>query len=148
MPDRVIFTNEGARNEASVLSLSIANPDATPTPTKGKLRLFTSSFVPNITNVKADFVAAETTLGGYPTGGYDIDSLIGPSTANGGGALLTLPLVNVAYTISPGDTIGGGWIEDAGGAVRGVQIFDPPRPLQAIGDGFPMTMQFVYDRNQ
>lgn len=147
MADRTIYTNECALNEATVVKLSIANPDATPTPTVGKLRLFDAPLVPDVTTTKEQLEDAETVLDGYPTGGYDIESMSGPLLASGGGAVITTPIQTVQYTSDPGASIGGGWIEDPTGLVRAVFIFDPARPLNAIGEGFEFIRQLLYGRN-
>lgn len=147
MPDRSLFTNEGALREATVIKLSIANPAATPTPTVGKMRLFDGTLVPDVTTTEAILIAAETTLTGYPVGGYDVEVINGPQFSQFGGAVITMPLIEVAYASGPAATIGGGWYEDSAGNVRGVFIYDPPRTLAALGDSIQVLNQFLYDRN-
>jgi hypothetical protein len=145
--DRTIYTNECALNEAEVISLSLANPAATPTPTVGKLRFFDAPLVPDVTTTQAELVAAETLLGGYPAGGYDLDDFGNPLLVSGGGAAITSPVVTVAFTVAPGASLAGGWVEDPDGDVRAVFIFDPPRPLNVVGEGFQFVRQLLYGRN-
>lgn len=147
MPDTTLYTNECALNEASVVSLSIANPDADPDPLIGKVRFFDQTLIPTVLTTKAEMIAVEIALGGYPAGGYSVTALLGPSLTSGGGAVITTPGINVAYTIAPGAVLGGGWLEDSAGKVRAVFTFDPPRPLQALGDGFVFIRQLLYGRN-
>jgi hypothetical protein len=64
--DRTIYSNECAMNEGAVIQLSLANPDADPDPTVGKLRFFDQTLVPDVTTTKEQLEAAETDLGGYP----------------------------------------------------------------------------------
>jgi len=147
MPDRILVTNEGAMSDAELISIGIANPDADPDPLVGKLRLFDFPLVPDVTTTQADFEAAETLLGGYPVGGYDIDKMFGPSLSSAGGALITTPSIEIAYSTDPGAVLGGAWIEKSDGTMGPTFIFDPPRSLQALGDGFVFIRQLLYDRN-
>lgn len=147
MPDSTLYTNECAMNEASVVKLSIADPDADPDPTVGKVRFFDNTLIPDVQTTKVDMVAAETTLGGYPAGGYSVASMLGPSVVSGGGAAITTPAISVAYTVAPGATLGGGWLEDSTGKVRAVFIFDPARSLQSVIDGFIFIRQLLFGRN-
>jgi hypothetical protein len=136
--DRTIYTNEAALAEAADVKDALA---------LSLLRLFNNTLVPTSTTTKADLVAAETALVGYPAGGYPITAFTGPLLASGGGALITSPLIAVAYASGASASIGGGWIEDAGGAVRAVFIFDPARTLSVVGDGFEFIRQLLYGRN-
>lgn len=138
MADRTIATNEAAIAEAAVVQDSLVD---------SFLRLFDGTLVPEVTTTKAQMVAKETTLTGYPVGGYDIAAFTGPLLVSGGGAVITSPVVSVAYASGAEATIGGGWIEDAGGDVRRVLIFDPPRPLAVVGNGFDVIRQLLYGRN-
>ena len=60
---------------------------------------------------------------------------------------MNTPEVLVEYSIAPGAEIGGCWIEDAAGKVHACLIFDPTRPLNAVGDGFVVVFALIYDRN-
>ena len=147
MPDTSMYTLEAAVTEASIIALSIADSGATPTPTVGHIRLFKTGFTPNWNTVKADLVAVETGLGGYPAGGYDVEDMLGPTQVAGGGVVITTPTIDVQYSVAPGDEIGGGWLEDHAGKVRQVYVFDPSRPVQNPFDGFLLIRQMGYGRN-
>lgn len=147
MPDRSIYTNEAALKEGNVVALSIANSEADPDPLVGKIRLFNSTLTPDSTTTKEQMVEAETELGGYPAGGYDVDDMVAAQMVSGGGVVITTPTVNVAYTVAPGEALGGGWLEDHEGDVRQVYIFDPPRSVQNAGDGFLIIRQMGFGRN-
>jgi hypothetical protein len=146
-----IDTKESAANDAEVIRLSMANSGAVvavPAPAVvGKLRLCATPFTPDVNTVKADLVAAETVLGGYPAGGYSIDDLTPARSSPTGGAVITTPVVDIAFTIAPGDTISAWWFEGAGGKVRKVGVFDPPVALLGALDGIEWLRQFLYGRN-
>lgn len=147
MPDTSMYTLEAAVTEATIIAKSIADSGATPTPTVGKIRLFDSGFTPDWNTVKADLVAVETVLGGYPTGGYEVEDMLGPVQVAGGGVIITTPTINVAYTVAPGASLGGGWLEDHTGKVRQVYTFDPVRAVVNPYDGFLLIRQQGYGRN-
>lgn len=138
MADRTLMTLEAAQNQATDEIAVLA---------ASKLRLFDGTLVPDVTTVKADMVAAETTLTGYPAGGYALAAWTGPNANPSGGVVITSPLRNVSYASGPAATIGGGWVETAGGDVRAVFVFDPPRTLAAVPDGFEFVRQLVYGKN-
>lgn len=145
--DSSLYTVEAAIREASQVRLLLADPAATPSPLVAKVRLFDQALIPTINTVKADLVAAETTLTGYPTGGYSITDFGPVLLAPGGGAVFQSPIINVVYASGSPATIGGYWVEDSAGDVRQVFIYDPQRTLASIGDGFPIVCQFGYGRN-
>lgn len=148
MPDRPLFTKEAALAGAAAVADSIADAGAVP-PLVGKLRLFDSAYVPDVGTERADLVAAEIVLTGYPVGGYSITAFADP-TFLGGGAVSTSNLINVKYASGPPATVGGYWLEDAATPtpqVREVFIFDPPRSLANVGDGFPVVAQLGYGAN-
>ena len=146
MADTPLFTNDAAL-AANAIGLSIANPDADPDPLLGKVRLFDGSLVPDSGTSKATLVAAETTLTGYPVGGYDLTAFAGAVFAPLGGAIVTSNLVNVAYASGPAVSIGGYWVEDSAGHVREVFIYDPVRSLGVLGNGWPIVVQLGYGAN-
>lgn len=150
MADRPLFTNAAALAGANAIAIGIADPDATPTPTEGKIRLFDDSIVPDTGTTRTELIAAETTLTGYPVGGYDLTAFADAVFAPGGGAVITSNLVNVAYASGPAVVIGGYWVEDHATPtplVREVFIYDPPRALAVVGDGFPIAVQLGYGAN-
>jgi hypothetical protein len=149
MADRPLFTNEAALAGAGVIADSIAT--STPTPdVVGKLRLFDNSFVPDVGTTRTELVAAETTLTGYPVGGYDLTDFDTPKFGPLGGAVVTSNLVDVAYASGAAVVVGGYWVEDSATPtprVREVFIYDPPRSLAQVGDGWPVAAQFGYGTN-
>lgn len=147
MSDRPLFTNDAALAGANAVAISIANPDATPSPLVGKIRLFNGDLVPDAGTTKTQLEDAETELTGYPSGGYDLTEFAGAVFAPLGGAVVTSNLVNVAYTSGDTAVIGGYWVEDSEDAVRLVFTYDPPRTLAQVGDGFPIVVQLGYGAN-
>jgi hypothetical protein len=148
--DRVVYTTEAARAGLSVIALSIANPDATPTPTLGKVRLFDETLTLDQDTTREALVAAETTLTGYPVGGYDLEGFDSPKLAPLGGAVITSNLVDVAYASGDAVQIGGYWVEDHATPTPNVRYavqYDPPRPLTVVGNGWPIVVQMGYGGN-
>lgn len=147
MADRPLYTNEAATKEAEVISLNLADAAATPSPIESKVRLFTDALVPTVNTVKADLEAAEAAFTGYPSGGYTIEEMNGPLAAPGGGKVIYSPTIPVAFVSGTAATIGGYWLEDSDGDVREVFIYDPPRQLAVVTDGWPITVSLGYGRN-
>jgi len=148
MPDRPLFTRESALRGSAVIALSIADSTAVPA-IAGSVRLFDNSFVPDAGTTRTELVAAETALVGYPAGGYALGDPFDPQAAPLGGAVSTYPIVNVAYASGASVVIGGYWVEEdaAPNYVREVFIYDPPRTLSLVGDGFPIAVQLGYGAN-
>jgi len=140
MPDRMIATNEAALAEAADAQTALA---------LSKLRLFDSTLIPDVTTTKADMIAVETALVGYPVGGYTLTAFTDPQLAPGGGAVITCPATAVNYASGAAAAIGGAWIETAapGGDVWRVFIFDPPITLGAVGEGFIFIRQLLFGKN-
>jgi len=109
-----------------------------------KLRLFDGSIVPDINTTDADLVAAETTLIGYPVGGYTLTAFGNPQALDGGGVGIISPSVAVEYASGAAVVIGGAWIEEAGGDSYKTYIFDPPIALTAVPDGFQFIRQINF----
>lgn len=150
MPDRVVYTKEAARAGASVIALSIADSGAGPPAIVGKIRLFDETIVLDEDTTRAALILAETTLTGYPVGGYDIDDFSAPTLAPLGGAVITSNLVNVAYASGPAVLVGGYWVEDAAAPTPNVRYavkYDPPRSLAVVGNGWPIVVQMGYGAN-
>lgn len=148
MADRPLFTKAAAQRGATVIAKSIGDPIAVPAVT-ASVRLFDDSFVPDEGTTRTELIAAETTLTGYPVGGYSLSEFNAPQTAPGGGAVVTGNLINVAYSSGPAVVIGGYWVEEDGAPnnVREVFIYDPPRALSAVGDGWLIAVQLGYGAN-
>jgi len=111
-----------------------------------KLRLFQDGFVPSVSTVSADLVAAEADYTGYTAGGETITAWLAPLLNPLGGASIDMPTEQFAavapYTV--GNVIGGWWIEDAAGVVYAIGTFAEPIPVGAAGQGFPMAVTLVF----
>lgn len=135
------MTREAANAKALDIKAALAT---------SKVRFFKSSLVPDVNTTRVALLAAECDFDGYTAGGYALAAFTGPINATGGGAVLTSPLVNVAYGPEGdppvGNTIGGWWIDDDAAPtpqVRIVGAYSPARPMSALGDGFAWIWQDV-----
>lgn len=138
MPDIQLYTNEAAMAKATVLKTNLA---------LSKLRLFQTGVVIDRFTTKAQLVAAEATFDGYPAGGYALTAWTGPIQPQSGGAVITAPLINPAFS-TPSDppvtnTVTGWWVEDAAGSVRLLGTYDPGRLMTKVGDGWPVVVQIL-----
>lgn len=150
MADRPLFTNAAAIAGANALGKTIADPDADPDPIVAKVRLFGPDFVPDNGTTRADLEDAEIGFTGYPVGGYSLTGFDSAKFAPGGGAVITSNLINVAYTTGTGAICSGYWVEDATDPdplVREVYVYDPPRPLNTVGNGWPIAVQLGFGAN-
>lgn len=146
MADTPLFTNAAALAGANALGKTIADSGATPA-LIGKVRLFDGTLVPDTGTTKTELEAAETTLIGYPAGGYDLTDFAGAVFAPLGGAIITANLINVAYASGASVVVGGYWVEDDAGLVREVFTYDPQRTLGVVGNGWPIVVQLGYGSN-
>lgn len=142
MADIQIYTNEAAAVKATDIKAALAT---------SKLRLFKEGLVLDRFTTAAMLEAAECDFDGYTAGGYTLTAWTGPANDPNGGAVLTSPLVNPAYS-TPSDPpvpnqVAGWWVEDSDGAVRLAGTYDPPRSLAVVGDSFPVVIQIVEARN-
>jgi hypothetical protein len=142
--DTPLFTDEAALAGADAIGLSIADVAG---PTIGKIRLFDGTLIPDSGTDAATLIAAETTLVGYPVGGYNLTGFADAVFAPLGGAIITSNLVNVAYASGAAVVIGGYWVEDSTGLVREVFVYDPQRTLGTVGNGWPIVVQLGYGAN-
>lgn len=142
MPDSQFYTTQAAAAKAAVVKTTLA---------VSKLRLFKTGITVDQFSTKEELVAAECDFDGYTGGGYALTAWTGPAPNPGGGAVITSPLVyinnNTPSDPPAGNQCGGFWIETAGGLVWLVGIFDPSRPLQVVGDGFPWVQQIIEAKN-
>jgi hypothetical protein len=142
MADTQLYTKQAATEKANDIKAALA---------LSKLRLFKSGLTVTQFTTKVELVAAECDFDGYTAGGYTLTAWTGPITDPNGGAILTSPLVNPAFSDPSdpivGNDVGGWWVEDAGGTVRLVGQYGPARPIQGEGDGFPVVIQIVEGRN-
>lgn len=139
MPDYTVVTNEAAMAQANEAQTGLA---------LSFLRLFNGTLIPTGITTKAEMVAAETALIGYPVGGYPITAWSEPGLEAVGRAVITSPLIGIVYASGATAVIGGGWIEDAGGNVRAVFVFDPQRSLAALGDQIQFIRQLGFGNAQ
>lgn len=149
MPDRPLFTTAAALVGANAIGASIADPSLSP-PTVGKVRLFDDTLIPDTGTTRTELVAAELVGASYPVGGYDLEEFSNATFAPGGGAVITSNLMNVEYTSGAAMVCGGYWVEDAVSPtpnVREIFIYDPPRSLGVIGNGWPIAVQLGYGAN-
>lgn len=146
MADTPLFTQQAALAGANAIAKSIANSASTPA-LVGAIRLFNGTLVPDAGTSKDTLVAAETTLIGYPVGGYELTDFASAVFGPLGNAVVTSNLVNVRYASGPSVVVGGYWVEDDAGLVREVFTYDPQRTLGQIGDGWPIVVQLGYGAN-
>jgi len=148
MADYPLVTIAGAVAQAETIGLSIADPDATPTPTVGKIRLFQDSLgVPSVETTIVELEANEADYTGYPAGGFDVETMAPPMGAPGGGVVILSNEVFATFTSGDANSIGGYWLEDTAGNVITIFVYDPVRVLAAIPDGWPIVAQLGYGRN-
>lgn len=145
--DYVLYSNDCAKTEATVIKLNLADSAADPDPIVSKLRLYDGSVIPTAVTTKAQLEAAEVTFTGYPTGGYPITAFTGPLFLPGGGAYITANMVVVIFTTGEPATVGGWFLEDSTGAVRVIGVYNPQRQLAQVGDGWQVIVQLAYGRN-
>lgn len=142
MSDTTFITEAGARKKAANIKTALA---------LSKVRFFKASLVPNESTTVAQLEAAECDYDGYTPGGITLTAWTGPLDDPAGGAVITSPLVSLAYGPAADppvtNSVGGYWIEDADGDDRIVGIYDPPRAMAAIGDGWVFVQQDVEGRN-
>lgn len=119
-----------------------------------KVRFFTSALTPTAFTTRAECITAECKFDGYTTGGYALAAWTGPATTPGGGATVTSPVVNAVYgpvgTPPVTEAVGGWWVDDATAPtpqLRIIGVYDPPRPMGAIGDVITWIDQIVEGKN-
>ncbi len=108
------------------------------------LRVFDNTLVPEVTTTEEQMVAKETTLVGYPSGGYPMATMGPALKGESGTAYFTTPLVPIVYASGPAVVVGGAWIEDGDGGTRNTFIFDPPISLAEVGDGFEFSQPIIF----
>jgi|SRR5882762_757861 len=138
MPDTQLYTNEAAIAKATVVKTNLA---------LSKLRLVQEGITLTRFTTKDQLVALEATFDGYTTGGYTLTAWTGPVQPATGGAIITSPLTNVAFSDPSdppvGNNIAAWWVEDAAGKVRLCGTYDPVRPVNTINDGWPIIVQVL-----
>lgn len=113
------------------------------------LHLFQSTFVPDPSNVLADYTAAEATYTGYEA--LEMTTWNSPILAPGTGFMIQSPEVQ----FSTGDTdpatgnlIGGCYLVDSTGALRITIIFASPIPMQLAYQGIPINIVYLFPTGQ
>lgn len=142
MADNQLYTQESALTKAAEIQTALA---------LSKLRLVQGSVVITQFTTRETLLANEADFDGYPTGGYTLTAWSDPLKAAVGGAVITSPLINIAYGPASDppvtNSVCGWWIDDADGNVRTAGNYNPPRLLQALGDGFQFVDQLIEARN-
>jgi hypothetical protein len=109
------------------------------------LHLFKATFVPNPSNVLADYTAAEADYDTYAP--ITITAWDNPILAPGSGYMILSGLqqfeVGAADPVV-GNVIGGCYLVDAAGKIRQTVIFDAPVPMQFAGQGIPITLTILF----
>lgn len=138
MADYQFYTRQAGLRKATLIITSLA---------LSFLRLTKGPFIPTAFTTRDELLAAEADYDGYPAGGFPLAAWTGPTADPNGGAVLTSPLVNATYGPAGdppvGNSISGFWVEDATSNVRLVGVFDPPRSLAELNQGFPIVVQIV-----
>lgn len=130
MPDQNSLSLNGARVEAVAAQTRMA---------ACVMSLFQSGFAPSITSTKADFEAEECDFDGYAP--KTIATFAAP-LLSGDGYSTFGPTQVFAWTLvtdAVGNSVGGYWLETAGGELIGYGTFDPSRPAQGPDQAVVVT---------
>lgn len=134
-----VFPNQGTQKIAALVQTALA---------LSKLRLFKSTITDvSSDTTRAELLAAECDFTGYPAGGVEIEAFLNPLLAPIGGSSIDWPTVQFAiaspYTVT--NTVGGWWIETAGGILIACGTFAGGGiPLVSAGQGFPLSGSLVF----
>jgi hypothetical protein len=103
-----------------------------------EMHLFQSTIVPDVNTVLADLVAEEADFTGYA----DIALTVfgAPYLVPVGGAAVNSPAVqfNTGDPTTVANTIGGAWIQTAGGDLVLIDVFPTPIAMDAPGKAIPI----------
>lgn len=129
------FPNSSCVDQAAVLRTALA---------LSVVKLFKTGFVPQVTTVVAELDANEADYTGYAPA--TITAWGAPYESTAGGVQITAPGVQFSLAADPavGNSIGGYWIEKAGGDVVLIRQFDEPQAMAAALDGFVLTPTIVF----
>ena len=107
------------------------------------IKLFKAGFIPTPANVVADYDAEEADYSTYAP--ETITAWLDPVAAIGGGYRITAPTeqFDLATTPAVGNMIGGYWVEEAGGDVVLVTIFDAPVAMTTAGNSIQVNPTVV-----
>lgn len=132
MPDQSGIPLEGTKVDAASRSTSLS--------TTATVRLFKQGFTPTPSSVAADFIAQEATYQGYAS--QTVAAWHAPELNGSAGYMIygtsVLSFTWVAGTGDPDNTIGGYWVQDAGGKARGYTIFQTPVTLSGADQVLPL----------
>jgi hypothetical protein len=141
MLQNCVIGDNGAATVAGLMAEAVAIKD---TLALSKLRLFKSgSVVYGQNTTLAALVLVECDYTGYAAGGVEIAAFNDPYLeAETGKVMLTSPLVqfNTADVVTADNEVGGAFLVDADGALRGVCRFDPPITMAGPTDSIPVVV--------
>lgn len=112
-----------------------------------KLRLFKDETITlGSQTTLAELVAAEASYDGYVAGGIAIAAFLDPLYESGVGAVVHSPLVQFNYVDAGGDpdTIGGWFLVDAAGKLRGCGALKEPATMGTNDDAVAVVVARVF----
>lgn len=128
-PTAVVFAEAEAKRTALALSV---------------VKLFKADYVPDAGTTVAALDAVECDYDDYAPA--TITAWLPPTNSRYGGAEITAPTVQ--FTIDTeqavANSVGGYWIETAGGALVMVKRFDDPQPMSQPGDAVKVAPNYVF----
>lgn len=140
IPDVGVRPRETLMTEAAALQTALA---------LSKVRLFKSSFgIPNINTAVTDLEAAEADFSGYTAGGNTVTAFGQPyNDPESAGVLIVAPTTQFNFVDPDPDPavtneIGGFWIEDATGNLRGVVAFEDAVNMASNENSLPIVVGF------
>lgn len=133
----IFYPNAGALEKADVLKTALAG---------GKIHLFKSDFVPLVNSTEAEFNANECDYDGYTAGGITIANWLSPLLDPSGGASIEMPITQFTFVAGGGTPVTntvGGWYYTTSGGMLICGEFPQPIPMQANGQGIPLSIKLV-----
>jgi len=130
------FPLASAAKQASLLRTFMAN---------STIRLFKSSFVPSVSNVLADYNAAQCDYDSYAA--ITMPAWLPAILSPGSGYMVGSPLVQFEFPsggAGVGNLVGGCYVLDAAGALALTVIFTQPIPMQLPGQGIPINLLWFF----
>jgi len=108
------------------------------------VKLFKSGFVPTPDTLVAELDANECDYDDYAPA--TITAWLAPVNSVGGGSQITAPTTQFTITVDQvvPNTVGGYWVELAGGAVQIIRQFDAPVPMVNAGNYVQVTPTVVF----
>jgi hypothetical protein len=131
---QVFYTNEAVIQMATELQAALANCT---------IDLFQDTLVPGITTTQLQLAAAVGNYSGYAQ--KTVAALLAPYLDPAGGASTNIATQQFQHNGGAvANMIGGAWVEDAGGIVRLVMVFDQPVPMAVATDAIPLDIIFNF----